>query len=81
MRKVDIRARIHELDRRLQSHRDAPIDQRDERARLIHACRDASDHVFVRMWLGDLGVGTLCEFCGVQERATSEQISRGLVIG
>jgi hypothetical protein len=82
MRKVDIQARVHELDRRLHTRRDMPSDQAAERSRLIEACRAGGDHVPARVLLGALtGVAEVCEFCGHQQRATREQISRGLVIG
>jgi hypothetical protein len=83
MRKVDIRARVRELDQQLAKRAATEAAQRPERARLIEACRVAGDHDFERQALfGGLPFqAATCMYCGVSRTAGDEQVRRNLVLG
>lgn len=80
MRKTEIRDSTEELDRQLRAGRATRASQREERARLVEACRSAGDHVFGATFTG-AGVVQACEFCGLLENAGQQQLARNLQVG
>lgn len=80
MRKIDIRDRIHEMERQLVSRKATLSGQADERERLIEACRVAGDHVLEYVVIGNDFVQA-CEFCHLLGGASPERLSRNLTVG
>jgi hypothetical protein len=83
MRKVDIRARVRELDQQLAKRAATEAAQRPERARLVEACRLTGDHDFERQpaFGGHPFQAATCLYCGVSCSAKRELVRRNLVCG
>lgn len=84
MRKVDIRARVEQLDQRLARRKDTPGQQDAERLRLISECQAAGDHVFMDTLVfvqpGNVPqIVPVCEFCRLRPAGSQEEIRRNLV--
>lgn len=85
MRKVDIRARVQELDQQLQRRKATLVQQQDERRQLIQQCATAGDHVYSKpivFMAGSWEEGPdTCEFCGHTSGISQGQLARNLVAG
>jgi len=81
MRKVDIRSRIRELDAQLLNGKATRAGQREERERLVEACRAHGDHVldFTLIAIDPPDWAHVCDFCGVQRGAGAQQVRRNLI--
>lgn len=79
MKKIDIRDRVHEMERQLAGRKVTLRAQQDERERLIEACRVNGDHVFEYVVMGN-DVVQACEFCHLLG-ASPDRLRRNLTVG